>query len=198
MNPVDAEFSAGLVVPNEKPPLALSDACVFAPKANPPLVLWLVAWFCCPKAKLVAGVAANGEADGDPKPVPAPEPNKKPDLPGICNCGSDCGLALPPLASIPPPRVGLSSMRIPSSADGGVRGRADVGVPNEKAAGFDVSDGAVPGVPNENPLVLVAGLVSDWAAGEPNKSPLGVPVGVVEPNMKPLDVGPDFSAEAVE
>jgi hypothetical protein len=50
-------------------------------------------------------------------------------------------------------------MRIPSSVDGGVRGRAGVDVPNEKA-GFDVSDEAGPGVPYEKPLP-VAGLVSD-------------------------------------
>lgn len=86
-------------------------------------------------------------------------------------------------------------MRIPSSADGGVRGRVDVGVPNEKA-GFDVSDGAGPGVPNENPLVLVAGFVSDCAAGEPNGNPLGAPAGVVEPNVKPPDAAPDFSPGA--
>jgi hypothetical protein len=52
-------------------------------------------------------------------------------------------------------------------------------------------------VPNENPLVLVVVLVSDWAAGEPNNNPLGVPVGVVEPNTKPLDAAPDFSTGAV-
>ncbi len=117
-------------------------------------------------------------------------------MPGICSCGSDCGLALPPGASVPPPRVGLSSIRIPSSAEGGVRGRASVGVPNEKAADFNEPDGAG-GMPNENPLVLAAGLVSVWAAGEPNKNPLGAPVVVVEPNVRPLDEAPDFSTGAV-
>ncbi len=87
-------------------------------------------------------------------------------------------------------------MRMPSSADGGVRGRAGADVPNAKA-GFDVSDGAGPGVPNENPLVLAAGLVSDWTAGESNKNPLGAPAGVVEPNAKPPDAAPDFSTGAV-
>lgn len=147
------------MVPNEKPPLAPSDDFGFALKAKPPLVPWLVAWFCCPNVRPVVGVAPNGEGNADPKAVPVFEPNANPALPGICNCGSDCGLALPLLASTPPPRVGLSSMRIPSSADGGVRGRAGVDVPNERV-GFDVSDEVGPGVPNEKPLP-VAGLVSD-------------------------------------
>ena len=144
-------------MPNEKPPLAPSDDFGFALKAKPPLVPWFVAWFCCPNARPVVGVAPNGEGK-DPKAVPVFELNVNPALPGICNCGSDCGLAVPLLVSIPAPRVGLSSMRIPSSADGGVRGRAGVDVPNENA-GFDVSDEARPGVPNENSF-LVAGLVS--------------------------------------
>lgn len=131
----------------------------------------------------------NGEGDGDPKPEPALVPKEKPGLevPGICSCGSDWGLALPPLTSIPPPRVGLSSIRIPSSAGGGVMVRAGVGVPNENV-GFPVSEEVGAGVPNGKFPVLAAGLVSGCGAGEPNKSPVGALAEVVveEPNVNPV------------
>jgi hypothetical protein len=131
----------------------------------------------------------NGEGDAAPKPVPVLVPKEKPALgvPGISSCGSDCGLALPPLTSIPP-REGLSSIRMPSSAGGGVRGRAGVDVPNEKV-GFDASWGVGTGLGNEKPPFLAGGLVSDCAVGEPNKNPLGAPAAVVvvepEPKVKP-------------
>jgi hypothetical protein len=140
-------------------------------------------------------LSPNGEGDGEPKPVPVPVPKEKPalEVPGISSCGSDCGLALPLLASIPPPRVGLSSICIPSSAGGGVRGRAGVDVSNENA-GFDASGCVGTGLANEKPPVLAAGLVSDCAAGEPNKNPLGAPAGVVvELNVKPVDATACFS-----
>jgi len=50
--------------------------------------------------------------------------------------------------------------------------RAGVGVPNENV-GFDASEEVGAGVPNGKLPVLAAGLVSDWEAGEPNKSPVG-------------------------
>ena len=139
----------------------------------------------------------NGEANGDPKPVPVPVlvPKEKPglELPGICNCGSDCGLALPPLTSIPPPRVGLSSIRMPSSAGGGVEERTGVVSPNENA-GFVASADA--GAPKENPPVLATGLVSDCMAGEPNESPVIALAGAVveELRVNPVDVTAGFSA----
>jgi hypothetical protein len=110
-------------------------------------------------------------------------------------------LALPPLTSIPPPRVGLSSIRIPSSAGGGVTVRAGVGVPNEKV-GFDTSEEIGAGVPNEKFPVLAAGLVSDCdaGAGEPNKSPVGALAGdveVEEPNVNMLLAGVEGAAVAV-
>jgi len=96
-------------------------------------------------------------------------------------------LALPPLASIPPPRVGLSSIRIPSSAGGGVMVRAGIGVPNENV-GFDASEEVGAGVPNGKVPVLAAGLVSDCEAGGPNKSPVGALAGAVveEPKVNPV------------
>jgi len=126
-------------------------------------------------------------------------PKEKPGLevPGICSCGSDWGLALPPLTSIPPPRVGLSSIRIPSSAGGGVTVRAGVGVPNENV-GFDAPEEVGGGVPNEKVPVLAAGLVSDCEAGEPNKSPVGALAGdVEEPNVNILLAGVEGAAVAV-
>ena len=104
-------------------------------------------------------------------------------------------MALPPLTSIPPPRVGLSSIRIPSSAGGGVTLRAGV-VASKENAGFDASESEGAGVPNENPPVLAAGLVSDCEAGEPNKIPVGALAGVVveEPNVNPVDATVGFSA----
>jgi hypothetical protein len=193
---VGVAFSAGFVVGNENPPLRLSDAFLFVPKANPPLAPWLEGWLCCPNAKPLPEFPSNGEGNGDPKPVPVLVPKEKPglELPGICNCGSDCGLALPPLTSIRPPRVGLSSIRMPSSAAGGVNERTGV-VPNENA-GFDASESAGTGVPKEKPPVPAAGLDSDCAAGEPNESPVGALAGVVveEPSVNPIDVTADFSA----
>ena len=41
VNPADGVFSAGFDALNENPPLELSDAFVFVPKVNPPLVPWL-------------------------------------------------------------------------------------------------------------------------------------------------------------
>lgn len=197
MNPVGVAFSAGLAVGNGNPPFTLSDAFLFVPKANPPLEPWPEGWPCCPNAKPLPEFPSNGEGDGDPKPVPVLAPNGKLglELPGICNCGSDCGLALPPLTSIRPPRVGLSSIRMPSSAGGGVEERTGVVTPNENA-GFGTSESAGAGVPNKKPPVLVAGLVSDCAAGKPNESPVGTLVGAVvdEPSVKPLDITADFSA----
>jgi len=97
--------------------------------------------------------------------------------------------------SIPPPRVGLSSIRIPSSAGGGVTVRVGVAVPNENA-GFDAFAGAGAGVPNEKPPVLATALVSDCGAGEPNESPVGALAGVVVegPKVNPVDVPVGFSA----
>ena len=119
------------------------------------------------------------------------------EVPGICSCGSDWGLALPLLASIPPPRVGLSSIRIPSSAGGGVTVRAGVGVPNENV-GFGASEEVGAGVPNEKVPVLAAGLVSECEAGEPNKSPVGSLAGVVvEPNVNRLLAGIEGAAVVV-
>ena len=127
--------------------------------------------------------------------MPVLVPKEKPglELPGICNCGSDWGLALPPLTSIPPPRVGLSSIRMPSSAGGGVEERTGVVTPNENS-GFVASADA--GVPKENPPLLAAGLVSDCVAGEPNESSVGALAGAVaeEPNVNPVDVTAGFSA----
>ena len=186
-------FSAGFVAGNKNPPFILSEAFLLVPKANPPLAPWLEGWFCC-NVKPLPEFPPNGEGNGDPKPVPVLGPKEKPglELPGICNCGSDCGLALPPLMSIPPPRVGLSSIRMPSSAGGGVEERAGVVTPNENG-GFVASVDA--GVPKEKPPVLTVGLVSDCVAGEPNESPVGPLAGTVveEPNVNPLDVIAGFS-----
>jgi hypothetical protein len=193
MDPVGAAFSAGFVAGNENPPFIFSEAFLLVPKANPPLAPWLEGWFCCPNVKPLPELPPNGEGNGDPKPVPVLVPKENPglELPGICNCGSDCGLALPPLTSIPPPRVGLSSIRMPSSAGGGVEERAGVVTPNENG-GFVASADA--GVPKENPPVLAAGLVC--VAGEPHESPVGALAGAVveEPNVNPVDVTAGFSA----
>jgi hypothetical protein len=188
-------FSAGFVAGNENPPFILPEDFLLVSKVNPPLAPWLEGWFCCPIVNPLPEFPPNGEDNGDPKPVPVLVPKEKPglELPGICNCGSDCGLALPPLTSIPPPRVGLSSIRMPSSAGGGVEERTRVVTPNENA-GFVASADA--GVPKENPPVLAAGLVSDCVAGEPNESPVSALAGVVveEPNANPVDVTAGFSA----
>ena len=196
-NPVGVAFSAGFVVGNENPPFRFSDAFLFAPKLNPPLVPWLEGWLCCPNVKPLPEFPSNGERDGDPKPVPVPVPKERPGLepPGICNCGSDCGLAPPLLTSIRPPRVGLSSIRMPSSAGGGVKERSGVVTPNENP-GFDAFESAGVGAPKEKPSVLAAGLASDCAAGGPNESPVGALVGVVveEPRVNPIDVTAGFSA----
>jgi hypothetical protein len=187
-------FSAGFVAGNENPPFILSVTFLLVPKLNPPLAPWLEGWFCCPNAKPLPEFPPNGEANGDPKLVPL-VPKEKPalELPGICNCGSDCGLALPPLTSIPPPRVGLSSIRMPSSVGGGVEERTGAVTPNENG-GFVASADA--GVPKENPPELVAGLVSGCVAGEPNESPMTALAGAVveESNVNPVDVTADFSA----
>lgn len=163
------------------------------PKVNPPLAPWLEGWFCL-NVKPLPEFPPNGEGDGDPKPVPVLVPKEKPglELPGISNCGSDCGLAPPPLTSIPPPRVGLSSIRMPSSAGGGVEDRTGVVTPNENA-GFVASADA--GVPKENPPELAVGFVSDCVAGEPNETPVSALAGdvVEEPNVNPVD-GVGFSA----
>jgi hypothetical protein len=97
--------------------------------------------------------------------------------------------------SNPPPRVGLSSIRIPSSAGGGVTVRVGVVVPKENAD-FDASDVEVAGAPNENPPILAGGLISDCETGELNKSPVGALAGVeVEgPKVNPVDVTVGFSA----
>lgn len=186
-------FSAGFIAENEYPPSTLSEAFLLVPKVNP-LAPWIEGWFCCPNVKPLPEFPPNGEGDGDPKPVPVLVPNEKSglELPGICNCGSDCGLALPPLTSIPPPRVGLSSILMPSSTGGGVEGRTGVVTPNENA-GFVASADA--GVPKENPLVLAAGLASDCVAGEPNERPVSALAGVAveEPNVDPVDVTARFS-----
>lgn len=106
-------------------------------------------------------------------------------------------MALPPLTSIPPPRVGLSSIRIPSSASGGVTVRAGVGVPNENV-GFNASEEVEVGVPNEKVPALAAGLVSDCEAGEPNKSPVGALAGdAEEPNVNILLAGVEGAAVVV-
>jgi len=195
VDPAGAAFSAGFVAENENPPFILSEAFLLVLKVNPSLASWLESWFCCPNAKPLPEFPPNGEGNGDPKPVPVLVPKEKPglELPGICNCGSDCGLALPPLTSIPPPRVGLSSIRMPSSAGGGVEERAGVVTPNENA-GFVASTDT--GVPKENPPVQPAGLVSDCVAGEPNESPVSALEGVVveEPRVNAVDVTADFSA----
>lgn len=192
VDPVEVAFSVGFVAGNENPPFILSEAFLLVPNVNPPLAPWLEGWFCCPNVKPLPEFPPNGEGNGDPKPVPALVPKEKPglELPGICNCGSDCGLALPPLTSIPPPRVGLSSIRMPSSAGGGVEERTGVVTPNENA-GFVAS-----GVPKEKFPVLAAGLVSDCVAGEPNESPVTALAGVVveELRVKPVDVTAGFSA----
>jgi len=62
--------------------------------------------------------------------------------------------------------------------------------------GFDASETAAAGVPNEKPPVLTAGLVSGCTAGEPNRSPVGAPAGAVveEPNVNLVDVSAGFSA----
>lgn len=165
------------------------------PKVKPPLAPGLEGWFCCPNVKPLPEFPPNGEGDGDPKPVPVLVPKEKPglELPGICNCGSDCGLAPPPLTSIPPPRVGLSSIRMPSSTGGGVEERTGVVTPNENA-GFVASADA--GVPKENPPESVGGFVSDCVAGGPNETPVSALAGVVveEPNVNPVDVTAGFSA----
>jgi hypothetical protein len=195
VDPVGVAFSAGFVAGNENPSFILSEAFLLVPKGNPPLAPWLEGWFCCPNVKPLPEFPPNGEANGDPKPVPVLVPKEKPglELLGICNCGSDCGLALPPLTSIPPPRVGLSSIRMPSSAGGGVEERTGVVTPNENA-GFVASPDA--GVPKGNPPVLATGLVSDCVAGEPNESPVSALAGAVveEPNVNPVDVTAGFSA----
>ena len=189
------EFSAGFVAGNENPPFILSEAFLLVSKANPPLAPWLEGWFGCPNVKPLPEFPPNGEGNGDPKPVPVLVPKEKPglELPGICNCGRDCGLALPPLTSIPPPRVGLSSICMPSSAGGGVEERTGVVTPNENG-GFVASADA--GVPKENPPVLAAGLVSDCVAGESNESPVSALAGAVleEPNVNPVGVTAGFSA----
>jgi hypothetical protein len=174
-DPVEVVFSAGFVAGNENPPFIVSEAFLLVPKVNPPLAPWLEDWFCCPNVKPLPEFPPNGEGNGDPKPVPVLVPKEKPglELPGICNCGSDCGLALPPLASIPPPRVGLSSIRMPSSASGGVEERTGVVTPNENAGFVESADA------KENPPVLPAGLVSDCVAGEPNESPVSALAEVV-------------------
>jgi hypothetical protein len=84
---------------------------------------------------------------------------------------------------------------MPSSAGGGVKERTGVVTPNENA-GLDASESAGAAVPNEKPPVLVAGLVSDCVAGEPNESPVGTLAGVVveEPSVNPIDVTAGFSA----
>ncbi len=189
VNPVGVAFSAGFVIGKENAPFRFSGAFLLVSKVTPPLAPWLEGWFCCPNVKPLPAFPPNGEGDGDPKPVPVLVPKEKPglELPGICSCGSDCGLALPPLTSIPPPRVGLSSIRMPSSVGGGVEERTGVVTPNENA-GFVTSTDA--GVPKENPPVLAVGLVSDCVAGDPNERSVGaLAVAVVEePNVKPVDV----------
>jgi hypothetical protein len=91
VNPVGGRFSAGFDATNEKPPLELSEALVFAPRVKSPLAPWLEVWFCCPNVKPLPEFPPNGEGDGDPNPVPVLVPNEKPGLeaPGICNCGRD-------------------------------------------------------------------------------------------------------------
>jgi hypothetical protein len=194
VDPVGVGFSAGFDAGNENPPFILSDAFLLVPKVNPSLAPWLEGWFCCTNVKPLPEFPPNGEGNGDPKPVPVLLPKEKPglELPGICNCGSDCGLALPPLTSIPPPRVGLSSIRMPSSASGGVEERTGVVTPNENA-GFVASADA--GVPKENPPALAAGLVSDCVADEPNESPVSALAGVVveEPSLNPVEITAGFS-----
>ena len=120
-------------------------------------------------------------------------PKEKPVLgvPGISSCGSDCGLALPLVTS---PREGLSSIRMPSSVVGGVRGRAGIDVPNVNP-GFCTSGRVGTGLVNEKLPGLALGLVSDFVACKPNKNPLGAPVGVVvvEPKVRPVDATAAFS-----
>jgi len=196
VNPGEVAFSAGFVAGNENPPFRLSDAFLLVPKVSPPLASLLGGWFCCPNVKPLPEFPPNGEGDGDPKPVPVLVPKERPglELPGICNCGSDCGLALPPLTSIPLPRVGLSSMRMPSSAGGGVEERTGVVAPNGNAGFASVRADA--GVPKENSPALAAGLVSVCVAGEPNESPVGAlaRVAAEEPTVNPVDVTAGFSA----
>jgi hypothetical protein len=77
---------------------------------------------------------------------------------------------------------------------GGVRGRAGVEVPNGNA-GFDASRAGA-GAPNEKVPALDAGLDSDCAVDELNKSPVGALAGgaVEGPNVNPVDATADFSA----
>ena len=119
-----------------------------------------------------------------------------------------------PLISMPPPRVGLSSIRISCSFCGGVTGRAGADEPNMK--GFDTSAPLLPvdgppkrvvgaetagvvGVPNENAGLLSTGVVTGGVAGAtPNEN--GVFAGVagggtdaaveakVNPPVPPVDV----------
>jgi hypothetical protein len=84
---------------------------------------------------------------------------------------------------------------MPSSAGGGVKERSGVVTPNENP-GFGAFERAGAGVPKEKPSVLAAGLTSDCAAGGPNESPVGAPVGVMveEPRVNPTGVIAGFSA----